>query len=192
MTDAANNDGKTPFNFRIPPWVMLLFFGPIVLAVVMYYAGTQNLHGILLPEPSTLPTAGMILPDGTTAVFGGKWSLLYVGQGDCDKACKEALSRTREAHLALGKVMSNLQRFFIPTSGAPNAAALAAEDPDLIVLTDRMASLNAVLTTLGEYSEGDIYLADPRGKVVLRFPAGTATKDMQADLALLLKESQSG
>lgn len=170
----------------------LLFFGPIVLGISMYYVGTQNLHGVPLPQPRTLPAGVMVLPDGASAKFGGKWSLLYVGRGDCDEACKEALARTRQIHRGLGEEAPRVQRFFVSTSGAPNAGFVAADHPGLLVLTDGLTSRDAVLATLGEFAEGDIFIADPRGNVVLRFPAGTELKDMQQDLTLLLKASQIG
>lgn len=177
----------------------LLFFGPIALAIVMYYAGGDQwrpsgsvAHGVLLSQPRTLPTGVMILPDGATADFGGKWSLLYVGRGDCDDACKESLYRTRQVRRALGKESSRVQRFFISTSGAPNAGFLATDHPGLLVLPDGLASRDSVLATLGEFAEGDVFIADPIGNVVLRFPAGTAMKDMHEDLELLLKASQIG
>ena len=192
MTDAAHNDGRTPFRFRIPPWMALLVFGPIMLAIVMYYAGTRNLNGVPLPQPRTLPAGVMILPDGARANFGGKWSLLYVGRGDCDEPCKEALSRTRQVQGGLGEDISRVQRFFISTSGTPNAGFLAADHPGLLVLTDGLTSRDGVLATLGEFAEGDVFIADPLGNVVLRFPAGTVIKDMQQDLTLLLKASQIG
>lgn len=199
MTDTDDTGGWKLSNLRIPAWMALLFFGPIVLAIIMYYAegdpwrpSGSVAHGILLPQPRTLATGVMVLPDGATADFGGKWSLLYVGRGDCDEACKESLYRTRQVRRALGKEMSRVQRFFISLSGMPNAGFLAAEHPGLLVLTDGLASRDAVLSTLGEYAEGDVFIADPLGNVVLRFPAGTATKDMYDDLALLLKASQIG
>ena len=49
-----------------------------------------------------------------------------------------------------------------------------------------------MLAALGEFAEGDVFVADPLGNLVLRFPAGTAMKDMHADLKLLLKASQIG
>ena len=108
MTDPDDTAGWKLANLRIPAWLALLFFGPIVAAIVMYYAGGDPwrpsgsvAHGVLLTQPRTLPTGVMILPDGATADFGGKWSLLYVGRGDCDDACKEALFRTRQVRRAL-------------------------------------------------------------------------------------------
>ncbi len=177
----------------------LLFFGPLAIAIVMYYAGGEQwrpsgsvAHGSLLTQPRTLPAGLMILADGATADFSGKWSLLYVGRGDCDVACREALYRTRQVRRALGKELTRVQRFFIATSGAPNPGFLAADHPGLLVLPDGLSSRDAVLATLGEFTEGDVFIADPRGNVVLRFPPGTAMKDMHADLKLLLKASQIG
>jgi len=199
VTDAAPTAGGKRNNRLIPVLMALLFFGPLALAIVMYYAGGDAwrpsgsvAHGILLSQPRTLPTGVMILPDGTTADFGGKWSLLYVGRGDCDDACRETLYRTRQVRRALGKEMSRVQRYFISTSGAPNAGFVAADHPGLLVLPDGLSSRDTVLATLGEFAENDVFVADPLGNVVLRFPAGAAMKDMHEDLALLLKASQIG
>lgn len=203
MTDTVQTTGQStdrkPGNRLVPTLLVLLFFGPLALAIVMYYVGGPQwrpsgsvAHGVLLSQPRTLPTGILILPDGAEADFGGQWSLLYVGRGDCDEACKEALYRTRQVRRALGKEMSRVQRFFVSTSGAPNAGFVAADHPGLLVLPDGLASRDTVLATLGEFAEGDVFIADPLGNVVLRFPPGTAMKDMHEDLALLLKASQIG
>ena len=179
--------------------VALLFFGPLALAIVMYYVGGDRwrpagsvAHGILLSQTHPLPTGVLLLANGVTADFAGKWSLLYVGRGDCDDACKEALYRTRQVRRALGKEESRVQRFFISMGDAPNAGFLAADHPGLLVMTDALATRDIVLTALGEFHEGDVFIADPLGNLILRFPAGTTMKDMHEDLQLLLKASQIG
>jgi hypothetical protein len=179
--------------------VALLFFGPLAAAIAIYYFGGDQwlpsrtiAHGILLSQPRTLPTGIMLLTDGTTADFGGKWSLLYVGRGDCDDPCREALYRTRQVRRALGKEASRVQRFFIATGGAPDFGFVAADHPGLHVLTEGLSSRDTVLATLGEFAEGEVFVVDPLGNVVLRFRAGTAMKDMHQDLQLLLKASQIG
>ena len=191
----------TPGRSRrlVPTLVALLFFGPVALAIVMYYVGGDRwrpsgsvAHGILIPQPRSLPTGVLVLADGATADFVGKWSLLYVGRGDCDDACKEGLYRTRQVRRALDKEESRVQRFFISTGDAPNAGFLAVEHPGLLVMTDALAARDAVLAALGEFHEGDAFVADPLGNLILRFPAGTEMKDMHEDLQLLLKASQIG
>lgn len=198
MTDSTANT-KARSNRLVPALVALVFFGPIAVAIFLYYGGGEQwrpsgtvAHGILLDQPRLLPTGVMILNDGLMADFAGKWSLLYVGRGDCDEPCKEALYRTRQVRRALGKEMSRVQRFFISTSGQPNRGFLAADQPGLLVITEGLASRDVVLAALGEFAEGDIFIADPLGNVVLRFTAGTPMRDMHDDLSLLLKASQIG
>jgi hypothetical protein len=198
VTDSTSN-AKGGNSRLIPALVALVFFGPIALAILVYYGGGERwrpsgsiAHGILLAQPRTLPTGVMILNQGITADFAGKWSLLYVGRGDCDDACKETLRRTRQVRRALGKEMARVQRFFISTGGQPNSGFLAADHPGMLVMADGLASRDAVLAALGEFAEGDVFVTDPIGNVVLRFPAGTTMKDMHADLSLLLKASQIG
>jgi hypothetical protein len=199
VTTAAPTADKRRTNRLVPTLMALLFFGPLAVAVVMYYVGGDQwrpkgsvAHGILLPEPRTLPGGVMVLSGGATADFTGKWSLLYVGRGDCDDACKETLYRTRQVRRALGKEMGRVQRFFIATVGQPDTGFLAAEHPGLLVLPDGLSSRDTALATLGQFADGDVFIADPRGNVVMRFPAGTAMKDMHQDLVLLLKASQIG
>jgi hypothetical protein len=195
----APTGSATPRNNRlIPALVALVFFGPIIVATVIYYGGKQwqpsgsIAHGILLSQPRLLPTGVMILNAGIMADFAGKWSLLYVGRGDCDDACQETLRRTRQVRRALGKEMARVQRFFVSTAGQPNSGFLAADHPGLLVMTDELASRDVVLAVLGEFAEGDVFIADPIGNVVLRFPAGATMKEMHEDLSLLLKASQIG
>lgn len=198
MTESAGS-AKGQKSRWIPTLVALVFFGPIAVALLLYYGGGaewrpsgSTAHGILLTQPRLLPTGLMILNAGTTADFAGKWSLLYVGRGDCDEPCKEALYRTRQVHRALGKESSRVQRLFVATSGQPNSGFVAADHPGLLVMPEGLAARDVVLATLGEFSEGDVFVADPIGNVILRFPAGTPMKDMHDDLSLLLKASQIG
>lgn len=199
MTTLAPTASPKRTNRLVPTLMALLFFGPLAIAITMYYVGGDQwrpsgsiAHGTLLSQPRTLPAGVMVLKDGTTADFAGKWSLLYVGRGDCSDACKDALYRTRQVRRALGKEMSRVQRFFVATAGDPDPGFLAVDHPGLLVLSEGLASRNAVLATLGEFADGDVFVADPRGNVVLRFPPGSSMKDMHTDLQLLLKASQIG
>lgn len=199
MTEPALPASR-PRNSRLVPLLLvLLFFGPLAVAILMYYVGGDQwrpsgsvAHGILLGGNSALPAGGILLPDGATADFSGKWSLIYVGRGDCDEACRQTLYHTRQVRRALGKESGRVQRLFVSTGGVPNPGFLAADHPGLLVLSDGQASRDAVLAALGEFAEGDVFIADPLGNLVLRFPAGSTMKDMHEDLELLLKASQIG
>lgn len=182
------------------PWLLaLVFFGPLALATGLYFFGGdewlpagRTTHGVLLEPPPLLPAGVITLPGGKLAEFRGHWSLLYVARGDCDDNCRDGLYRTRQVRRALGREMGRVQRFFVVTGGVPNLNFLAADHPDVLALDENLASRDAVLRALGSYGEGDVFVADPLGNLVIRFPAGTPMKDMHTDVEHLLKASQIG
>lgn len=199
MTDPTLTGNRARTSRLVPTLLALLFFGPLFVAVLMYYAGGDQwrpsgtkAHGQLVLPPRSLPTGPIPLREGAAADFGGKWSMLYVGRGDCDASCQEALYRTRQVRRALGKEMSRVQRYFIATSGAPDPGFLAAQHPGMLVLAEGLGARDQVLAALGEFAEGDVFIVDPLGNLVMRFPAGTPMKDIHTDLELLLKASQIG
>lgn len=177
----------------------LLFFGPVALATIMYLyggdawrPGGSTVHGVLLSDPRTLPP-GPIPGEESADAFRGHWSLLQVGaMAACLEACQEELYRTRQVRRALGKEMSRLQRFYIVRGPRPAATFLHEQHPGLVLVTPDSSLYPATLSALGTLRDGDVFVADPLGNVILRFPAGTAMKDMHQDLQLLLKASQIG
>jgi hypothetical protein len=187
-------------NYLVLGLVALLFFGPMVAAMVMYFAGGTGFlpegsvaHGTLLPSPKRLPGAPMTLADGRTLSFEGRWALIYVDGGACDAPCQDGLYRTRQVRRALGKDNFRVQRVFVTTDGGqPDGELLAGQHPELSLVDARVPDRDAVLASLGEYGPGDVFIADPMGNVVLRFAPGTSMKDMHKDLSHLLKASQIG
>ena len=87
--------------------------------------------------------------------------------------------------------MSRVQRYFIATGSTPDAELMHSAHPDLIVI-DGTVTGGKVLAALGGYGEADVFVVDPLGNIMMRFPAGTSMKDMHKDLSLLLKASTIG
>ncbi|MCB1598029.1 MAG: SCO family protein [Gammaproteobacteria bacterium] len=182
----------------IPVLLALLFVGPFATAMYMYYYGGDSwrpqgsvAHGILIGNPPSLAGETIPLAGGTTAVFTGKWSLLYVGNGNCADDCQRALYQLRQVRQALGRDMSRIQRYFISTGGTPDTELMRGAHPDLIVIDGNVTG-SKVLAALGGYGEADVFVVDPLGNIMMRFPAGTSMKDMHKDLSLLLKASTIG
>lgn len=192
---------KKRSNLLVPALLAAVFFGPFLAAILLYFYGGESFrpsgstaHGILITEPGALPSGPLASAGNRRAQFNGKWSLLYVHQGDCGPACAESLYRTRQVRRALGKDDVRVQRFMVAAAGAagPDAAVLDNEHPDLVVIGEGSPVRDAVLAVFGPFQEGDVFLADPLGNVMMRFPPGTSMKDMHKDLSLLLKASQIG
>jgi hypothetical protein len=193
------SDNQARSKLLIPVLLALLFVGPFVTAIVMYYYGGDSwrpqgsvAHGVLIEPPPALGNEPVSLPDGTRVAFVGKWSLLYTGSGNCDSPCQQALWQLRQVRQALGRDMSRVQRFFIATSGSPDAGLINSTHADLIVIDAAATGHGRVLAIIGSHSEADVFVVDPLGNVMMRFPAGTSMKDMHKDLSLLLKASTIG
>lgn len=193
MTDAPRR------RALVPALMALLFFGPLAVATLLYYYGGDywrprgtTAHGVLLAEPRSLPADARIPSADGDHSFTGHWTLIYVDDGRCADACREGLYRTRQVRRALGKEMGRVQRVFVALGAGADAAYLAAEHPGLAVLGPDSPLQAGVLAALAGYQPGEVFVADPIGNVILRFPAGTPMKDMHADLNLLLKASHIG
>ncbi len=182
----------------IPGLLALLFFGPLLLAIVLYSLGDgwrpagSIAHGQLLSSPYLLPEAATDqAAAGAPVALRGQWLLIYPGPADCADSCRRDLITTRQVRRALGKEMQRVRRIFVATDGLPDLEFLAREHPMLAVVGPHGDSAGLLPADL-VLEPGDVLLADPLGNVIMRFPAGTTMKDMHADLKLLLKASHIG
>jgi cytochrome oxidase Cu insertion factor (SCO1/SenC/PrrC family) len=128
---------------------------------------------------------------GNRATLRGKWTLIYLGPGDCAVPCRQALEEMRQARRALGRDMDRVQRLYVVTVGTADTAFLTQQHPGIGLIAERQTVL-ALDSAIGERWSGDIFLADPLGNLVMRYPAGTAVKDIHDDLKRLLTVSSIG
>lgn len=168
---------------------------PVAASYLTFYLwppARQMNYGELL-NPAPLPG------DAITGVAGlsydresleGRWVLVYAGPAECDRACAEALYYMRQVRTAQGKEMDRVKRLWLVTDGGvPTPAALEGQQGLEVARTDP-----AWLGHLGggPGAEGRIYLVDPLGLVMLRYPPGPQPKRMIKDLERLLKYSRTG
>jgi hypothetical protein len=174
----------------------LIFFGPLAASFFLYYflddwrpeGSTEN--GILLtPEPLS---GEPLIPGKEQLRFKGKWSMVYVGEGECNDACRKALYESRQVRRSLGKAMDRVQRVFVVTDRQANMGFLTEEHPGLIVVTEPSPGRSDLLNTIGTYHPGDIFLVDPIGNLMMRFPTDTGMKGIKKDMVHLLKVSRIG
>ncbi len=77
-------------------------------------------------------------------MLAGKWTLLYIGDGRCDEACRTALVFGRQSRLALNNEMTRVQRVFLATGNCCDTDYFAREQMGLIAL-DASAPESAAL-----------------------------------------------
>lgn len=186
-------------------WAMIvMFFAPLALAFVLYYGfegwrphGSTN-RGDLVDPPRPLPQVTLRTPQGTDlqlASLHGKWTLVYIGAGQCDTRCHEALTLMRQTRLALNDNMSRIDRLLLATGGCCDQAYLAAEHEGLVVaVTDTDTPLLKIFARAQEPVEqaGRIYIVDPLGNLMMSYEPGAPPKALFEDLKKLLKLSRIG
>jgi cytochrome oxidase Cu insertion factor (SCO1/SenC/PrrC family) len=167
---------------------------PLVAALVAYHlfppAGRTN-YGELI-EPTPMPRAALQRLDGrpfALAELRGKWVLLQADDGACGAPCREKLFHMRQVRLAQGKNMDRVERVWLLLDAGPPPQEIAR-------LYDGAVIARATPELLAALPAADvrdhIYLLDPRGNLILRFPKHADPKRMIKDLDRLLKYSSIG
>jgi hypothetical protein len=197
-------------NLRTLAVLAGLFLLPLVLAFFTYYgtawrpAGHVN-HGLLISPARRLPItslprvslAGQLAPGSDPAPpvtpFRGKWSLVYVGAGACDPACRGALYLMRQTRLALNNDMTRVERVFLVSGACCAGDFLAREHAGLLVL-DAQGAAGAAL--LGEFPERErahlLFIVDPLGNLMMSYDARQDPHGLLEDLKKLLRLSHIG
>jgi len=182
-------------------WLLLaVSVAPIVASYTAFYfwrpAATVN-YGELLP-PQPVADAPLALADGSAFSFEklrGKWLLVSVDRAECDAWCGEKLVWMRQLRLTQGKEMDRVERVWLvtdggPPTGAPTGAPPVALDGLWVVRAAGSAAL-AQFPAAGQPADY-LYVVDPLGNVMMRYPRGADPNRIKKDLVRLLKVSQVG
>lgn len=175
----------------------LFFLGPLVLAFIVYYgfdwrpAGSTE-HGELLRPPVVLTDADLGNErGGEVPKLRRKWSLIVLMDDGCDETCQAVLYETRQVRKALSRERDRTQRVML-IAGEFDRATVELQHPDLIILTSDDPVAREIEASLEGLEREFIYLADPLGNLMMRFPRDTTMKEIHTDLKKLLKLSRIG
>jgi len=169
---------------------------PFVLAYFAYEywqpSGRMN-HGELI-EPRILPVTPLVQLDGEPfrlADLKGKWLMLHADSGACGDSCRKQLYFMRQVRLALGKDFDRIGRVWLITDDVRPAADIAPLLEGVWLVRAAGAPAVAALPAAAAVSD-HIYLVDPLGNLMLRFPRNPDPAGMIKDLQRLLKISRIG
>lgn len=172
-----------------------LFALPVVASILAWKlldpAATANFGELLLPPAQV---TGQPFERHAGGPFGfkdlaGKWVLVASDSGDCASACVQKLFTMRQVRVALGRNASRVERVFVVDDlRKPASAALEAFEGMVTAITPTGMSLPRGAAN----DRAHIYLVDPHGNVMMRWPSGTEGKRLLSDLQRLLKASQIG
>lgn len=165
----------------------LVFFAcaaPFVLGWLAYVfewapGRTGNYGELLAPQP---------LRAEPFLALRGKWVLVSLDAAACDAACERKLYYLRQIWRAQGKNMDRVERMWILTdAAAPRAELLEGIAGTRIVRADAplMASFPGV-------ARDHVYVVDPLGNLMMRFPRDPDASRMLKDVQRLLRVSRFG
>jgi len=121
----------------------------------------------------------------------GKWILLQLDEADCAAACQAKLYEMRQVRLAQGREMERVERVWLILNEAPLETLLMREYDGTRMLRAAGSPLLAEFPPAGSVRD-HIYVIDPHGNLMLRFPKDADPRKMNKDLARLLRASRIG
>ncbi len=121
----------------------------------------------------------------------GKWILLQLDAADCDAACQAKLYHMRQLRLAQGREMERIERVWLILDEAPLETMLMREYDGTRMLRAAGSPIVAEFPPAGG-ARDHIYLIDPLGNLMLRFPKNADPRRMHKDLSRLLRASRIG
>ncbi len=181
--------------------VLAVCAAPMIASYFTYYVikpESRTNYGTLIdprgyPIPSALGTATLDGKPVSLDAFKGKWVMLQIAGGDCDQACEKRLHDMRQLRLAQGKDMDRIERVWLITDKEPVETLLIREYDGTHMLRVAPADLQGWLPAdEGTQPSDHIYMIDPLGNLMMRFPKDADPNRIKKDLAKLLKASRIG
>jgi hypothetical protein len=180
--------------------VLLICASPLIFSYLTYYVikptGRTNYGALIDPRQHPIPELGALGLDGKPAgldAYKGKWIMLQVAPGDCQQACKDQLVAMRQLRLMQGKEMERIERVWLITDDAPLDTMLMRVIDGTRFLRVKPDVLKAWLPVeQGGNVSDHMYLIDPLGHLMMRFPKNADPQKVKTDMGKLLKASAIG
>ena len=175
----------------------LVTIAPIVASYLAYYVwrpeSFKNYGELIAPTPLTGVSAA---PPQAAAPFDsealkGRWVIVMVDSGTCAGTCKEKLWQMRQVRLTQGKDMDRVARAWLVDDAGTPAPELMKEYEGTVVVQAQASPLIAKLPSAGAQRD-HLFLVDPLGNVMMRFPRNADPNRIKKDLTQLLKVSRIG
>ena len=185
-------------------WMLFLVIAvcaaPVILSYLTYYVikpERRNNYGALIdPRQHPIPDLRSASLEGKPATlndFHGKWILLKADAGACDQRCTDKLYYQRQLRLTQGKERDRIERVWLVTDDAPLSTALMKEYDGTRILRVDPKKLAAWLPVdAGTAVEDHLFVIDPLGNLMMRFPKNPDYNKVKKDITKLLKASGIG
>ena len=199
--DAVAADSRRTRAGRLKMVLLLaVCAAPVVASYLGYYVlrpTAQRSYGDLV-EQRPLPVFAARSLDGASVplpALKDQWLLVSVAGGGCDASCEQHLYLQRQLRESLGKDKERLDWVWLVSDEQPVREALRPALKQATVLRVPEPELARWLAPAPGQSLADhLYLVDPMGHWMMRFPAGldlATASQARRDLERLLRASSS-
>lgn len=186
-------------------WQMLLLalvcFAPVLASYFSFYVirpeGSPS-FGTLIEAQPLLPPVQVTRSDGQDVPLRelrGQWLLLSVAGGACDARCESNLYLQRQLREMLGKDKDRLDWVWLVSDGqSVRPELLRGLSAATVLHVPEHALAGWLQPEPGHALSDHLYVVDPMGRWMMRFPAGldtTGASRVRRDLGRLLRASSS-
>lgn len=183
--------------------VLLVCASPMIASYFTYYVikpEKRNNYGTLIDQRAhPVPAMATTTLDGRPQAleqFKGKWVMLMVWPGACPDSCRKQLFALRQLRLMQGKEADRIERVWLITDREPLDTLIIREyDGTHMLRADGATVASWLPADTGTTPADHIYLIDPLGHLMMRFPKDPEFKDVRKvykDIYKLLKASSVG
>lgn len=181
--------------------VLLVCVAPILLSYFTYYVirpeGRRN-YGELIDPQRPLPSMRTEALDGKSGdlrALKDQWLLISVSSGSCPQDCQQRLYYQRQLRESLGKEKVRLDWvWLVNDAAAVDSRLLPALASSTVLRVPASALAQWLQPESGRLLEDHLYVVDPLGNWMMRFPAvmdADGAAQAKRDLNRLLRASSS-
>jgi hypothetical protein len=199
--DAVSADAGRTRSGRLKMLLVLaICAAPVIASYLSYYVlhpQGQGAFGELVQQRPLPAIDATDLQGGSVALASlkGQWLLVSVAGGACDARCEQNLYLQRQLREALGKDKERVDWVWLIPDATPLRPELVAAVQRATVLRVPQAKLAGWLApAAGHQLSEHLYLVDPLGHWMMRFPANldiAGAAKARRDLERLLRASAS-
>ncbi|MEI6300604.1 MAG: cytochrome C oxidase subunit I [Betaproteobacteria bacterium] len=177
---------------------MLICAAPVIAAWLAFFvfppSKLMNYGDIIEARP--LPDTALPLLDGRPfrlSELKGRWVMLQVDGAACAEACQAKLYQMRQVRTTQGREMERIERVWLIDDAAQlDTMVMRAFDGTRMLRAAGSPLLGQLPPAAGGGVRDHIYVIDPLGNLMMRFPKDADPSRIKKDIERLLKVSRIG
>jgi hypothetical protein len=179
--------------------LFLICAAPVIASYITYYVirpeGRRSYGELIDPQrsiPSQMMGTNLAGQSHALNELRHQWLLITVAESACDASCQKHLYMSRQLRESLGKDKDRLDWVWLRTGSAEIPTELhAALTTAQVWKVDEAELANWLYPNPGQRLTDHLYLVDPIGNWMMRFPVDADPSKVRKDLERLMRASNS-